>query len=123
MEGILIEYQILFMMMIFILFILTVFMLFIDASVEKTTMSMIFIFINLILCIIAYYSFHAVDIYGFDSSGEVVRNVLTDQFPLSFVYVGFFYVNIMLAFYCPYLYIRKPWEEYDKSRPPEELPW
>lgn len=112
MEGVLIDYHIVLMMMSFILLIITAFLLFIDPTVETTTAAYIFIMINMVLCIFCALSFYGLDLVGYDSAGEVVHNTYYEMQTFSFLFVGFFYINIMLLVYGAYLYYKKPWEEF-----------
>lgn len=106
------DYHLLFIAMTFILFILSVFLLFINTTLEKAVAANILCMFNMILCLIVAYSFAAVDMYGFDSSGAVVHNVYSELYPFIYLYWAIFYINLMLIFYCLYLYFKKPWEEY-----------
>ena len=107
-----IDYHLLFLAMSFILFLITMFLLFLDdVTVEKGVAALVFCMFNVILCIIIGYSFAAIDLYGYDSTGAVVHNVYSDLYPLMYVYVAMGYINIMLMFYCVYIFIKKPWEE------------
>jgi membrane-bound metal-dependent hydrolase YbcI (DUF457 family) len=95
-----------------ILFIITILLLFVDTTFEKAIANMIFIIFNMVLIMIVGYVFSAVDIYGYDSSGEIVHNVLGDMYPFTYLYLVFFYINLMLMVYCVYLFIKKPWDEF-----------
>jgi len=107
-----IDYHMLFLMMSFIIFIITIFLLFIDTTLEKAVAANVLIMFNLILCSIISLGFGAIDYYGYDSAGEIVHNVESGMYPFVYVYWIMIYINIMLLFYCVYIYIKKPWEEY-----------
>jgi len=117
MEGIPLDYHILFLTMVFILFIISVFLLFIDSTFQKTIGANIIIMVNFILCIIVSLGFGAIDVYGYDADGALVHNV-TDVWPFIYIFWAFGYINIMLLFYCVYIYYRKPWEQYQKNENP-----
>jgi len=112
MEGVLIDYHLVFILMSFILLIITAFLLFIEPTVETTTAAYIFIMINMVLCIFCSLSFYGLDLVGYDTAGEVVHNQYYEMQTFSFLFVGFFYINIMLLVYGAYLYYKKPWEEF-----------
>jgi len=117
MEGVLVDYHIILIVMSFILLVITAFLLFIEPTVETTTAAYIFIMINMVLCIYCGLSFYGLDLVGYDSAGEVVHNTYFEMQTFSFLFVGFFYINIMLLVYGAYLYYKKPWEEfYEESK-------
>ena len=115
MQGMPIDYHILFLAMVFIIFIISIFLLFIDTTLEKAVAANIFIIVNFILCFIVSLGFGAIDMYSYDSDGVLVHNV-SDMYPFVYIFWIFGYVNIMLLFYCVYIYYRKPWEQYAGSR-------
>ncbi len=105
------DYHILFISINIILFILTILLLFVDTAFEKTIAANIFIIFNIILCMIVAYIFGAVDYPGYDSSGNIVHNTLSNMYPFIYFYLVLVYINIMLLVYCVYLFIKKPWDE------------
>lgn len=110
-----IDYHIIFMMMAFIIFLVTVLLLFIDTTFEKAIAANILAIFNMIICIVCAMSFHAIDMYGHDSTGTIQHNLYAEMYPFSFIYVGLFWIMFMLMFYSVYLFYKKPWEEYEKS--------
>lgn len=108
----LMDYHILFLVMTFILFIISIFLLFIETSFEKAVAAFILILFNFILCGIVSLGFGAIDVYGYDSSGELVANVYGDMYYFIIIFWILSWINVMLLFYCVYLFYRKPWEEY-----------
>jgi len=105
------EYHILFLAMSFVLFIITIFLLFWNVTLEKAVASNITIMFNMVLCIIVALLFSGIDIYGHDTTGAIVHNVISDMHPFAYLYLVMFYVNLMLMFYCIYLFIKKPWDD------------
>jgi len=110
-----IDYHMLFMVMSFMLLVVSVLLLFIDTTLEKAVAANIFIVFNFMLCMLVSLGFGAIDFYSYDSSGELVHNVSSSMHPFIYIYWILAYVNIMLLFYCVYIYYRKPWEEYKKT--------
>lgn len=108
----LMDYHILFLVMTFILFIISIFLLFIETNFEKAVAAFILIIFNFVLCGIVSLGFGAIDVYGYDSTGALVANVYSDMYYFIIVFWILGYINIMLLFYCVYLFYRKPWEEY-----------
>lgn len=105
------DYHLLFLAVSFVVFLLTIFLIFIDATFEKTVGAMILCAFNLVLNFLCALLFSAVDIFGFNASGEVVHNVQYSMHTMSVIFVGLMFLNIMLMVYCVYLFIRKPWTE------------
>ena len=110
MEGMILDYHILFLTMMFIMFIISIFLLFIDTTLEKAVAANILLILNFILCIIISLGFGSIDMISYDSDGVIVHNT-ADMYPFVFVFWVFGYINIMLIFYCVYIYYRKPWEQ------------
>lgn len=106
---------VLFIVMTFLLFILTLIFLFIDPTIEKTTAALIMIMLNLVLCIVVALMFTNIDYYGFDSSGVAVHTGYDELNWMGAIWMGLFYINIMLIIYCAYLFYLKPWEEYERQ--------
>ena len=108
----LMDYHILFMMMSFILFIIAILLLFVNATLEKAVAANVLLFFNMILNLIVSLGFGGIDLYSWDSTGTLVHNVYSDMYPFIYIYWIFFYISLMLLFYCVYLYIKKPWDEF-----------
>jgi hypothetical protein len=79
-------------------------LLFLDNYFEKTIAAMILIFFNIVLCGINTLGFFGYDLYGFTASGELVHNPVNDAFFLGIIYLVLLWINIMLLFYCFYLF-------------------
>lgn len=112
MEGILMDYHLLFITLSFILFIITILLLFIDPTVEKTSAGLIIIMMNFVLCIFCSMSFYGLALTGQDSAGNVIYTHFYDMQTFSFIFIGLLYINVMLVIYCGYLFWKKPWEEF-----------
>ena len=112
----LMDYHILFLVMTFILFIISIFLLFIETSFEKAVAAFILILFNFILCGIVSLGFGAIDVYGYDASGELVANVYGDMYYFIIIFWILSWINVMLLFYCVYLFYRKPWEEFKEHK-------
>ena len=110
-----IEYHLIFMIIIFILFVISILLLFIDTSLEKAVAANIFIMVNFILCAIVSLGFGAIDVYGYNSDGVLVANIYGDMYYFIYIFWAMGWINIMLLFYCVYIYYRKPWEQYMKG--------
>ena len=111
----LMDYHILFLTMTFILFLISIFLLFIETTFEKAVAAFILIMFNFILCIIVSMGFGALDVYGYDASGNIVANVYGDMYYFIIIFWILSWINVMLLFYCAYLFYRKPWEQFIKG--------
>ena len=105
------DYHIIFMVMSFLLLILTVLLLFIDVTFEKAIAANIFTMFNLVLCSLVSMGFGAIDFYSYDNTGTLVHNVSGSMYPFVYIYWILGYINLMLLFYCVYIYYKKPWED------------
>lgn len=110
-----IDYHILFLVMSFVLFILTIFLLFIEVTFQKAIAANILIMFSIIINFIVAYGFSAIDLYSWDSSGNVVHNVYSNMHPFIQIYWAFVWINISMIFYCVYIYLKKPWIDYTKN--------
>lgn len=109
------DYHILFLAMTFMLFLICIFLLFIESTFEKTIACFILSMLNFVMCGLVSLGFGAIDLYGYDSTGAVVHNVYSDMYPFIYIYWIFGYINIMLLFYCVYIFYKKPWDDYEKQ--------
>jgi len=109
----LVDYHIIFLVMSFIIFIITVVLLFDDdITIVRNVGANILILFNMVVNLIVSQGFGAIDVYGYDSDGVLVHNVSPSMYPFVYIYWIFFYINLMLLFYCVYIYFKKPWEEH-----------
>jgi len=111
----LIDYHILFMLMAFIIFVVAILLLFVDVTLEKAIAANVLLFFNMILNLIISQGFGAIDVYSWDANGVLVHNTVNSMYPFIYVYWMFFWISLMLLFYCVYIYMKKPWEEYVKG--------
>jgi hypothetical protein len=123
MNGIIIDYHLIFILITFFLFIISVLLLFIESSLQRTTAAVVFIFFGIILCILCSIAFHSIDLYGYTSTGTIVHNNIPDQMDLSMIFYALFFINIMLLVYAGYLFISKPWEESEEGYEQTETEW
>jgi hypothetical protein len=123
MNGILVDYHLIFILISFFLFILSTLILFFKADTETTTAACVFIFFNIILCILCGTAFHNIDILGYTGEGDITHNVETDLMDLGMVFYALLFVNIMLFVYACYLFISKPWEEATEDYERNESEW
>ena len=118
--GIPVEYHLLFLIMSFILFLVSIFFLFINTTFQKAIAANILIVFNIVLDFLVALGFGAIDFYHFNQTGNLVHNVYAGMHPFITIYWIFAWVNIMLLFYCVYIYLKKPWEDYVRGRYGEE---
>ena len=108
-----IDYHIIFILISIILLLFTILLIFIESTAQKTSAGVIIIMLNIIICIICALGAANVDMYGYNSDGELVHNINYNLKPIIIMYWWFFYVNFMLMIYCGYLFANKPWEKED----------
>lgn len=118
--GIPIEIGIYFSIVSFFILILIGMLLFIDPDFNKSIFALILSFINGIVSAVAALSFMGMDIYGFDSAGELVSNVIADMFPLGMIFWAFVYFSAIFGLYAVMLLFKKPWKE---SFEVKKVPW
>ena len=112
----LIEYHLIFMIIIFLFFMISILLLFIDVTLERAIAANIFTVVNFILCSIVSLGFGAINVYGYDADGLIVNNIYGDMYYFIYVFWAMGYINIMILFYCVYVYYKKPWEEYESGK-------
>lgn len=121
--GIPLEIGIFFAFMSMFLLILIGMLLFIEPDFNKSIFALILCFINGVISVVAAVSFMAIDIYGFDSSGELVSNPTADMYPLGMIFYAFVYFSVIFALYSVYLLYNKPWRQAVESYGKRKLPW
>jgi len=108
--GIPVEYHMLFCFLSIIFFIIILALLFIEPTFDKTVAGFILCFFNLVVSAVAGLGFFAFDLYGYDTSGILVENLVNDYDFLGMVFVILAYICVILMLYCIYLWYKKPWE-------------
>lgn len=112
--GIPVEYHMLFCMLSIVLFIITLALLFIQPTFNQVTAAFILCFLNAVVSAVAGAGFFAFDLYGYDTAGAVVTNVVNEYDFLGLIFVILAYISILLLFYCVYLWYEKPWSNVRK---------
>lgn len=105
MEGVLIDYHIVFIVISFILFLIAFVLLFIGdkKSHQEVVGAMILIGINMNFCWFNMLSFFSINIPGFTSSGELVSNPTAGMYPFFAIFLGLFFVNLGFFIYSNFL--------------------
>ena len=112
--GIPIEYHLMLMLLSFILFFTSLIMIFINPEFYKTIGAMILIFLNVPVSWVTGQGFFSFDLYGYDSSGNVVSNIISEYSELGFIFIVIAYISVIMLFYCFYLFYDKPWKDTKK---------
>jgi hypothetical protein len=101
MEGVIIDYHLLFLVMAFSLFLIEMFLLFIlpKPTQETAIAAIILSGFNMNLCWISSFSFFAINIPGISSTGALVNNPTADMYMFFAIFLGLFFVNVGLLFY------------------------
>lgn len=106
------------------LFLFTGVLLFMEEpTILKTSFAFILCFINGVFSYMTAYTYFAIDLYGFDSTGTVVSNPMYELAPFGMFFLLFSYFSVILCFYCLYLFYMKPWNEMLESYNLHRNPW
>lgn len=114
MNGILIDYHLVFIILSVILFIVTIIFLFDKPTKDTAIGSFFLIGFNNNLCWVNVFGFLAVNVYGFND-GVLVNNATADMFVAWPLFFGLGLVNTALLFYIPRLLLR--FKELPKEKP------
>ena len=106
------------------MFLIVGFLLFMEEpTVLKTSFAFMLCFVNTVFSYMTAYTYFAIDLYGFDSSGVVVSNPMYELAPFGLFFWVFSYFGIIFMFYCLYLFYMKPWNETLKMYNMHRNPW
>ena len=117
--GILLDYQLIFMLLSFIMFFIAIFLIFIKPTTEKIIAAILFILFDIIIAFVCLFSMNSINIVGYNTNGTISLNRIVDFMGFNQIYLVIAYLDMMLFLYCGYLLIKKPWEE-NKSAEDEE---
>jgi len=107
-----------------IMFLVIGYLLFMEEpTINKTSFALMLCFINGIFSYMTAYTYFAIDLYGFDSTGTVVSNPMYELAPYGMFFLVFAYFSIMFSLYCLYLFYMKPWNEMLKTYNMHRNPW
>ena len=109
--GIPIEYHIILMLLSIITFFIVFILLFVNPDFYKSIGAMILIFLNVPVSWVAGKGFFSFDLYGYDSDGVVVSNIISEYAELGFIFIVIAYISVVMLFYGFYLLYKKPWDE------------
>ena len=110
--------------LVLIIFLIIGFLLFTEEpTVPKTSFALMLCFINAVFSYMTAYTYFAIDLYGFDSSGTVVSNPMYELAPFGLFFLVFAYFSIIFSLYCLYLFYMKPWNEMLKTYNLHNNPW
>ena len=108
----------------FIIFLIIGMLLFMEEqTILKTSFAMILCFINTVFSLMTALTYFGIDLYGFNTSGEVVSNPMYDLAPFGMFFLTLAYFSIIFIVYCLYLFYLKPWEKMLKSYNLNNNPW
>jgi hypothetical protein len=100
---ILMDYHLVFIVMSFVMLMISLMFLFDNNTPEKTIAALIICGINSILCMINYLSFYGIGLVGYDiTTGAASVTTYPDMYPLFMYFFGWYWINIILIFYCWY---------------------
>lgn len=100
MEGVIIDYHLVFIAMAFSMFLLEVMMLFFSDHTKEKLIGIILIAgFNMNICWLASFSFLGINIPGFDTGGNLINNPTAEMWMFFAIFLGLFLVNIGIIFY------------------------
>ncbi len=108
--GFPVTYHIIFVMLSIVFFIMVMLLLFIDVTFDRAIAAFILCFINGVVSGVASAGFFAFDLFGFDASGVLVSNMVSDYAFLGIVFIIFVYMSVILMVYCLWVFYKKPWD-------------
>ena len=115
--DILIDYHLVFIVIVFVLLILTILFLFVaDRTYEIIVAGLLFAGINYILCLICSISFFRIGLVGYTGAGESVITEFPDMQTFYVIFFSLHLLNVALIFYAAMLLARKPWEDFEKEK-------
>lgn len=112
---ILLDYHLVFIVIVFVLLLITVLLLFIEPTHEKAIAAIIIAGINGIICLISAYSFFRIGLIGFNSAGTGIVTAYEDMQIFFGLFMAFIYINAAFVLYGGMLIMKKPWDEIAKE--------
>jgi hypothetical protein len=110
--GIPLDITLIYTVLAIILFLFTGLLLFFDETTfNRVVFAMMLCFINGIFSFMTALSYFSIDLFGFTIDGEIVSNPTNVIAPYGLMFILFVYINLMLTFYCVYLFYEKPWKK------------
>ena len=103
------EYHIVFIIMAFILLIYALELIFHENNPKSAIACMIVCGINATICVINYISFFGIGLIGFLSDGTPDVTTYGGMFPLFMFFFGFYWINVLMIFYCWYKFAFNVW--------------
>ena len=94
-----------------------------EQTILKTSFALMLCFINTVFSYMTAYTYFAIDIFGFNSAGEVVSNPMYELAPFGLFFLMFSYFSIIFALFCLYLFYLKPWEKAMETYNLRSNPW
>ena len=118
------DITILYTIIVLILFLITGVLLFMEKpTILITSFAFILCFVNGVFSYMTAYTYFAIDLYGYDSTGTVVSNPMYELAPFGLFFLMFSYFSVIFMFYCLYLFYMKPWNEMLDSYNLGNNPW
>ena len=102
MQGIIIEYHLIFIILAVLMFLFTILMLFTgEKTNERVIGAWMVIMVNMNFCGVNVWGFLSINVWGIDSDGLLVNNPIADMYFGWALFFGLFLVNVALLFYIP----------------------
>lgn len=104
------DYHLLFIGVSFAMLFISILFLFVNNTKEKMFGALILCGLNYVLCIFNSYGFFRIGIVGYSADTSIVVNAYEEMFPVYAVFFLLYWINILLIFYCWWLWVRNPWK-------------
>lgn len=109
--GIPIEYHLILIFLSTLFFLLVFMLMFVDVDFDKAIAGTILSFLNIVFCYVTGMGFFSFDIYGYDTTGTIVSNIISEYSELGIIFIGMAYIMVILLFYGFWLFFKKPWDQ------------
>lgn len=119
---VLMEYHLVFMAMSFILLLFTIVLLIVDNTKQKTMFAMILAGLNYLLTLISSFGFFSIGIIGYSPDGSITINANHDMFAFYTIFFLLHLFQVVLIWYCIYLYAKDIWNIDQEGKPKDYEP-
>jgi len=112
----LMDYHLLFIVIAIMLLILTIFFIFLENTKHSTIAAMLLAGVNYLLCLIVSFGFFSIGLLGADPMGIVSATAYHEMYALYGFFFLLHFLNIILIFYCYYLWAKDIWNVEPKKK-------
>jgi len=117
MEGILLDYHLIFIVLAVMLFVIEVLLVAVDPDRNKAIAAIVLAGFNLNICWFLALSSTAVNVYGFDYEGTLINNPVPDVRVLMALFYGLWMVNVGIMIYASRFFVQHSLSKSFESEP------